>query len=272
MSNLTQRFDMRLLCGFMLLTLLPNASPGQASPERGIFLIRRTGDGTPPPPPPSGPPPAGLRPPSGPPPGARASSARSDTVMIDRFERMGDTLRGRLDVIEEGAHIDYMALLGPDNTIRLLLERVFVGNAGDPNVPIRQTRIEIVRDSMIVTSGSVVKRLPASAGVIPMFPSALALNELLTRRAQAHGGTADIPVFWIRSGETIPSTVRRISGDSLVVSIFGEPLRARVDSTGRILGGASPSPGARFEWFRGTPDSKMGLIKSMRDSTLKPAQ
>ena len=103
-----------------------------------------------------------------------------------------------------------------------------------------------------------------------MFPNTLALQELLTRRAVPNGGTADAPVFWLTSGATFPSTVRRVGSDSLVVAVRGTPLRVRVDSVGRILGGESVGSLRKEVWVRVGPDDKMGLIKSRPDTTLRP--
>ncbi|MBK6495934.1 MAG: hypothetical protein IPG05_12690 [Gemmatimonadetes bacterium] len=191
-------------------------------------------------------------------------------MFLDRFERIGDTLRGRLDNLPEGAHTDYRLILGPRNTVRFFESTTYAPNDPEPGSRFRWRRIAVARDSMIVTSAAGVQRVAASAEVLPMFPNALALKELLTRRAVSNGGTADAPVFWLTSGRTFPSTVRRGGSDSLIVAVFGTPLRVRVDSVGRILGGVSVGPISDEVWVRAGPDDKMGLIKSRPDTALRP--
>ena len=64
--------------------------------------------------------------------------------------------------------------------------------------------------------------------------------------------------------------MRRGESDSLVVAVFGTPLKVRVDAVGRILGGVSAGSSRNEVWVRVGPDAKMGLIKSRPDTTLRP--
>lgn len=254
--------------GLMLLTTISDAVACQAVSDRGIHIVRRGAATAAPAPPPPGPPPPGMSP--GAPPVAPGQAGSSDTMFLDRFERIGDTLRGRLDVLPEGAHIDYRVVLGPRSTVRIFESTTYAPNDPEPGSRFRWRRIVVLRDSMIVTSAAGVQRFAASAEVLPMFPGALALQELLTRRAVPNGGTADAPVFWLTSGRTFPATVRPGGSDSLVVAVFGAPLRVRVDSVGRILGGVWAGSSTNEVWVRVGPDDKMGLIKSRPDTTYRP--
>ncbi len=157
----------------------------------------------------------------------------ADTVVTDRFIRSGDTLQGIVQVKGQ-PRVEYLARLGPDETVRSLTLGVVPNGS---SVPAQQIRLTMKGDSIIAETSTGVHRLPAQAGAIPMFNNALALGELFTRRARLTGGVANIPYFATNGGATIDVQVRPISTDSMSVTIARQVERFKVDSRGRILGG-----------------------------------
>jgi pimeloyl-ACP methyl ester carboxylesterase len=185
----------------------------------------------------------------------------TDTVVTDRFIRSADTLKGSVQ-IKGQARIDYLAMLGPDETVRsLMIGVVPVGST----VPPQQVRIVMKGDSVIAETSTGTHRVSTQAGAIPMFNNALALTEVFTRRARLTGGVANIPYFATNGGATIDVAVRPISADSMSVTIAQQVERFKVDARGRILGGTIPGSG--LEFGRLGPEAASGLVIALRDST-----
>ena len=187
-----------------------------------------------------------------------------DTVVIDRFIRSADTLRGSVQVMGQ-PRIEYLAMLGPDETVRSLSLAIF---SGGPDAAPQRIRMLVRADSVIAELSSGVQRVGTKAGAIPMFNNALALTELFTRRARANGGIANVPYFAINGGATLDVDVRPVSADSLTVTIARQVERLSVDGRGRILGGTIA--GTNLEFARLGPEASAGLVVSIRDSSLAP--
>ena len=196
--------------------------------------------------------------------GALVISRGTDTLVIDRFVRVADTLKGVVQVKGQPG-IEYLALLGPDETVRSLTIGI---NPGRGAAPAQQIRIAMVGDSVVAETPSGVHRLGTQAGAIPMFNNALALGELFTRRAKAVGGIANIPYFATNGGSTIDVAVRPVSPDSLSVKIATQTSHFKVDARGRVLGGVIV--GSNLEYGRLGPAAAAGLIVSLRDTVIAP--
>jgi dienelactone hydrolase len=173
----------------------------------------------------------------------------ADTLVTDRFTRTADSLRGTVLVTGQ-PRIDYLAILGPNNTVRSLTLGVFAPGAAADATPLQRVRIVVERDTMLVETAAGVQRVASKADAIPMFNNALALTEIFTRRARASGGTATIPYFAISGGVTLDVGVAPVGADSLTVAIGPQVQRFRVDPPGRILGGTIG--GTNMMFVRGT--------------------
>jgi len=196
--------------------------------------------------------------------GALVIHRGADTVVTDQFVRSADTLKGAVQVKGQ-PRIEYLVLLGPDETVRSLTIGVIPAGAATPAQRIRMT---VKGDSVIVDLSSGVQRIASKSGAIPMFNNALALSELFTRRARAAGGVANVPYFAINGGATLDVAVRPISADSMSVTIAQQVQRFRVDARGRILGGVIA--GSNLEFGRLGPEAAAGLVVSLRDSAIAP--
>lgn len=191
----------------------------------------------------------------------------ADTLVVDRFVRAADTLRGSVQVRGQ-PRIDYLALLGPGETVRSLLMGVFAAGGAPDAPPLQRVRVVMQGDTAIVETAAGTQRVPTRAGAVPSFNNALAISELFTRRARATGGVADIPYFSLSGGMTLDVRVRPVSAESVTVAIAQQVERLKVDPMGRILGGIIV--GAGFEFARLGPDAADGLVSTLRDTTVAP--
>ena len=139
-----------------------------------------------------------------------------DTLAIEQYTRTVDRLQGELVVrAPRTVHQLYTATFGPGGTMQ---------------------RFELATHNVSGASGPAETK--DTARTLPYVGQSYALVEEVTRAARAAGGarytTSMLP---LRDTVPLPVTVDVRGSDSLVLNIGGiGPLRARVDSTGMILG------------------------------------
>ncbi len=171
--------------------------------------------------------------------GAFLILAGSDTVVIEHFARVGNTVQGSLSIKGQPRQ-DYVATLGPRFTIDTLRLKLFRAGTSD-SVPLQSVRIFMVGDSAFAEINGTVQRIGTTAGAVALLNNSFALGEQFTRRARAAGGSAEIPAWALSGGSTITVSMRAIGIDSMTLTVAGVEERLHVDATGRILGGAIPS-------------------------------
>ena len=160
----------------------------------------------------------------------------NDTVVVDRFTRTADTLRGSSSTKGQ-ARFEYVIALGPNNAVRTMRLRAFKFGAAPGEKPLQEIFTTMSGDSAFIDVAGKMTRVATKAGAIPDLNNALAIMELFTRRARSAGGSGDFWYFALQGGATVPLTVRPIGADSLVVNIFSQKQHYKVDAVGRILGG-----------------------------------
>jgi cyclophilin family peptidyl-prolyl cis-trans isomerase/pimeloyl-ACP methyl ester carboxylesterase len=192
----------------------------------------------------------------------------ADTLVVDRFIRTADTLKGSVQVKGQ-PRIDYFALLGPNETVRSLTIAIYAAGAAADAAPAQRVRTMMHGDTAVVETPAGTQRIATRAGAVPSFNNALAISELFTRRARLAGGVASIPYFSLSGGVTIDVQVRPLSADSVTVTIAQQVERLRIDPAGRILGGIIAGP--NFEFVRQGPEAAQGLVVTLRDSSVAPA-
>jgi len=190
-----------------------------------------------------------------------------DTLVVDRFVRVADTLRGSVQVRGQ-PRLDYLVMLGPGETVRSLLLGVFAAGAAPDAPPLQRVRVVMSGDTAIVETAAGTQRVPTRAAAVPSFNNALAIGELFTRRARATGGVADIPYFAINGGVTLDVRVRPVSADSVTVAIAQQVERLKIDPMGRVIGGVIVGP--NLEFARLGPEAAEGLITTLRDTAIAP--
>ena len=171
--------------------------------------------------------------------GAFLIRSGSDTVVIEHFARVGDSVQGSISITGQPRQ-EYVARLGPGFTISTLALRLFRAGTTD-TVPMQRIRIAMTGDSAIVDLGSTVQRLGTTTGAVALLNNSFALAEQFTRRARANAGSAEIPAWALSGGATLMVSMRSVGTDSMTLTVGGVQERLRVDAIGRILGGTIPS-------------------------------
>ena len=164
----------------------------------------------------------------------------ADTIVIERFSRIADTLQGSVGVKGQPRQ-DYVAALNADQSIATLTLSVFAATASADAAPLQRVRVTLQGDSAFADVGGRTQRFATTRGAIVLMNNSFAMAEAFTRRARAVGGTADIPAWALSGGTTIVVAVRPIGRDSMTVTLAGQEERLRVDAAGRILGGTIPA-------------------------------
>ena len=167
--------------------------------------------------------------------GAYVMRIGADTIVIERFERSGDTLHGSISVKGQ-PHQDFVAVVRPDFTVSTLALNVFTSDAPGA-APAQRIIVDVRGDTAYATVDGTVRRFPTVAGAVPLLNNSFALAELFTRRARFAGGSAGLPVFAVSGGVTLTVTVRSVGADSMTLTIGGVEERLLVNGSGEILGG-----------------------------------
>lgn len=165
-----------------------------------------------------------------------------DTVVVERFDRAGDTLSGSVSVRGQ-PRLEYRAQQGPDQLVHTMTFRVFGLGAAADAAPLQAVAATLRGDSAFVDVAGQHRGYQTSVGALPLLNNSIAVTELFTRYARSHGDSIDIPGWSLSGGMTLPVTVRPLGADSMTLTVAGQLHRLRVDATGRILGGAIPSAG-----------------------------
>jgi hypothetical protein len=168
----------------------------------------------------------------------------SDTTAIEVYQRTDERIEGDLVIrMPETRVIHYFASLTPEGLIsRLeLAASTPAENPGGP--PPEKITIAIEGDSATVerTGGSNAgtMRVAVDRNTIPIVgtPMAFAFHEQAVRQALAAGGET-VPISLLTPGRprTTPNAIVLRGADSVSMDFFGNPIVARIDETGRILG------------------------------------
>lgn len=171
--------------------------------------------------------------------GAFLMRSGSDTVVIEHFARVGDSMVGSISITGQPRQ-DYVARFGARFTISTLALTLYGAGTTD-TVPMQRVRVSMTGDSAIVDLGRTVQRFGTTTGAVALLNNSFALAEQFTRRARANGGSAEIPVWALSGGANLTVRLLPVGADSMVLAIAGVEERLKVDAVGRILGGWIPS-------------------------------
>ncbi len=174
--------------------------------------------------------------------GAFVVAQRSDTVVIDRFARHGDTLQGSVSVKGQPRQ-DYVAVYSPDLVIRQLQIAVYAAAAAPDDAPLERIGVSLRGDSAIADVGGRVQRLRTQAGATVLMNNAFAMAESFTMRARRDGGSGEYPGWALSGGITLPIVLRAVGRDSMTLTVAGQVEHLAVDRAGHILGGTIPAAG-----------------------------
>jgi hypothetical protein len=210
--------------------------------------------------------------------GAFVSRLGTDTVSVETWTRTADRLTGdRVVVVPRTELVHYAATLAPDGRIMSL---EFTSRRGDAldGPAARSTSVVIGGDSadVTITVGDSTRRyrMAARPGAVPMVGSTWALYEQMVRQA-ARRTEDSLAVDLIFAGvlNPLPGYVKRLGRDSVAFGYFGNPLLARVDGAGRVLGFDGSRTTQKFTITRQPAAGVMALARAFaaRESAAGPA-
>jgi hypothetical protein len=163
-----------------------------------------------------------------------------DTIAVEQYRRSATALESELAVrVPSARRVHFLAALDPagrmsrfDLTIRPLNH--------SSGVPARGT-IVFHRDSADLTltlnDSTRTLRIAAREGAVPLSAFSASLVEQAIMQARRTGRDS-VAFDWLGLGapEASPTYVARHGKDSVAVGLFGDPLYAKVDRRGRVLG------------------------------------
>ncbi len=192
--------------------------------------------------------------------GAFVMRIGTDTIVIERFDHVGDTLQGSISVKGQPRQ-EYVAVMGPGLTVNTLSLNVFTNDI-DGAAPAQRVLVSMRGDSVFATIRGTVQRFGTIKGAIPLLNNSFALAELFTERARSAGRSADVPAWAMSGGTTLTIAVRPLGADSVTLAVGGVTERLRVDGSGRILGGTIPSQRLEISRVDGSTAAtlKMGRV------------
>ena len=176
-----------------------------------------------------------------------------DTVATERFVRTATTLNGTLAIRNgKGSVQGYEAVMAPDASVAMIEVSVRESRdsaraGGPPNGRVVQrARVIFKEDSAAVDDvsnhGLQTRVFGTERGAVPYLNLSFALLEQAVRRARVSGpDVGRVAFFNLGGGQTLDAKVARVGADSVALALGTVEFRLRVDSSGRVLGGAIPS-------------------------------
>lgn len=183
-----------------------------------------------------------------------------DTIVIERFARSADTLRGSVSVKSQ-PRLDYTAMIGPDQSVKSLDLQVYAAGAPADASPLQRVRVVMTADSARTETNGAPHAFPISRGAVPFMNNSFALGELFTRKARAARSALDIPIWALSGAANLVLSVKPLGPDSMSLIVNGQEQRVRVDALGRILGGTIPSQHLEIIRVDGAAASSLRLGK-----------
>ena len=173
--------------------------------------------------------------------GAFVTRLGTDTVAVERWTRTAGRLTGdRVLLSPRTELVHYAATIAPDGRIASFESASRPGTALDGPAA-RSTSVVFGGDSaeVTVTVGDSTRRYRTAVrrGAVPMLNAVFALYEQLARQAAALRADS-VGVDMVLPGVLNPfaTYVKRLGRDSVAIGYFGNPMHARVDAAGRVLG------------------------------------
>lgn len=173
----------------------------------------------------------------------------ADTIAVELFRRTASRLD--VDLVERASRtrFTFAATVAPSGLVSRLENEFRRADASAGGPPAQSATVLMAGDSAIVDitgpTGTRTQRLGTQTGALPYVNPSTALIELLVARAAILGrDSVTVPVFYLAGGQTLPATVRRLAGDSAIVTFApGQDFHVRLAPDGRVLGGAVPAQG-----------------------------
>ncbi|MBA3889901.1 MAG: hypothetical protein H0X64_05170 [Gemmatimonadaceae bacterium] len=177
----------------------------------------------------------------------------ADTVLVERFERTRDSVRGEIAVrapgqaAQESQHLIYAAALAPQGLVSGVDLSVRIAGLVAQTAEVR-LGLDSAGAHALFIQGADTTRTATVQGAVPLINVSLALLEQVVRRARnIPGDSVTVPLLSLEGGETTQSTVTFDTHDGAELVTASERMRLRVDAAGRILGGGDAARQIRVE-------------------------
>ncbi|HEY0778134.1 MAG TPA: hypothetical protein VGD56_09230 [Gemmatirosa sp.] len=175
----------------------------------------------------------------------------ADTVVVEQVDRAADgTVLSQLSFRGGGAPAGLRAsaayVTTPDARVRRATIEVTPPGANAPAQRVTMTFGAAPGDSVEVQVGTAAaQRVPAAPGALPFGDLSVASWELIIHRARALGGgtlrATTVPVFIGPGRPAITASVAPLGADSVVLTMNGIEVRARLAAGDQIVGMRIPS-------------------------------
>ena len=188
-------------------------------------------------------------------------TALRDTIAIERTERIGDKLAGALVFKLAGLRFDYVLTIAADKGVTHMENAARPAAADPTSAPSQSATLEFRADSVFaeVHPGG-MQRIKSRAGAMPYINPSIALLELIVQRSLAATPPLDsVPVFAVAGGRTGMAAVKRVSADSLVVSIGAAEFGVRVGPGGELLSGGVAAQNVVFRRIESLPEAMLSV-------------
>ena len=188
----------------------------------------------------------------------------TDTIGIERFNSSTGGVSG--EVLMRGQpRITYLATREAAGRIGELYIVAYPSGSGPDASALQSVRLRVVADTGIaeITAGgsTQTQRLPSKADAYPLLNSSFGMIELaLERMSGASRDSVTFPVLLASGGQTLSATARRVSPDSVIVTIG--PSQSHVAMSGtRILRAHVPAQRLVVERVEGDAVRRLALGK-----------
>ncbi|NOT07163.1 MAG: alpha/beta fold hydrolase [Gemmatimonadales bacterium] len=175
----------------------------------------------------------------------------SDTIAVEQIQLEPRRVRGEMLYRTANQRWHFDVALDPNGWVISFDSELRLAADPPEREPRQRARLDFVGDSVFVTVNGAAapsQRIGTQAGAVPFVNPSFGLVELVTRRVARLGSdSVSIPGLAIAGGVTFPIIVKRIPGDSMVLTLGGVVARLAVDKEGAILGGAVAAQGLTIE-------------------------
>src|SRR5688572_29765981 len=147
----------------------------------------------------------------------------TDTIGIERFSSSPGGVSGEI-LLRGQPRITYLANREAAGRIDELYIVAYPAGSGPDASALQSVRLRVVADTGIAEitagGGTQTQRLPSKADAFPLLNSSFGMIEIvLERMSGANRDSVTFPVLLASGGQTLSATARRVSPDSVIVTI-----------------------------------------------------
>ena len=188
----------------------------------------------------------------------------TDTIGIERFNSSTGGVSGEV-LLQGQPRMTYLATRDAAGRIGELYLVAYPAGSGPDASALQSVRLRLVADTGIaeITAGgsTQTQRLPSKADAFPMLNSSFAMIEVaLERMSGANRDSVTFPVLLAAGGQTLSATARRVSPDSVIVTIGPSQSHLALRGT-RILRAHVPAQRLVVERVEGDAVRRLALGK-----------